>query len=108
MFARPLIGASRLGEARKIIGLRRGFGVLHLVRGDGASPPPARAQNCPDHPNPAPVGPAMMEGALIPKIRHRPEASLAEVMPSSAPAATSLSQWRLSLTRDQATALAIP
>ncbi len=49
-----------------------------------------------------------MDGALTPKIRHRPDASLADVIPTRAPAATSLSQWRLSFTRDQATAVAIP
>ena len=44
----------------------------------------------------------------MPKIRQRPDASLAEVMPTSAPAATSVSQWRLSLIRDQPTAVASP
>jgi hypothetical protein len=35
---------------------------------------------------------------------HRPEANLAETIPTTAPAATSLSQWRLSLIRLQPTA----
>src|SRR6478672_11412596 len=67
-----------------------------------------RSRNSVCQPSPAPCEPVMSVGALKPKIRHRPDATLADVMPTSAPAATSVSQWRLSLIRDQPTAVARP
>jgi hypothetical protein len=82
---------------------RTGAWVTDVPAASGAD-----AQKEPDQPSPAPPGTAMIAGGLIRKIRHRPDASFAEVIPSSAPAVTSVSQCRLSLILDQATAVAMP
>src|SRR6476469_1826690 len=98
-----------------LLGMRRipnGRGGLRGLRGerphDLGRTITSLSQNWACHPRPIPLGPVMNEGGRRPKICQRPDASLAEVIPTRAPAATSLSQWRLSLIRDQPTAVAIP